>query len=97
VGPLKLRIQHASDLPIGITQVVVDGRVAGLEFEAGVQTAGTMAGMGASGSRDLGAAGTRRSASTRGFPSSPPTSAARDWARCDAVSNRETYAWRRKR
>ena len=37
VGPLKLRLQRASDLPIGITQVVVDGRVFGLEFDCSLQ------------------------------------------------------------
>ena len=35
--PLKARLDHAADLPIGIAQVIVDGRILGLELDGAVE------------------------------------------------------------
>src|SRR6516162_6705272 len=35
--PLEARLEHASDLPIGIAEMIVDGRILGLELDRALQ------------------------------------------------------------
>src|SRR5215831_15998699 len=35
--PLEARLQHASDLPIGVAEMIVDGWILGLEFDGALQ------------------------------------------------------------
>jgi hypothetical protein len=37
--PLETRLQHASDPPIGIAEVIVDGRILGLELDGALEPA----------------------------------------------------------